>query len=62
MAADFAVPLITNVKIAKLLVEAIVRKYPLEVSTSTVDYKTSHASHIPTFIEDESRTFYQELS
>ena len=43
MAVDFAVPLITNVKIAKLLVEAIVRKYPLDVST--VDYKTSHTSH-----------------
>lgn len=43
LAVDFAVPLITNVKIAKLLVEAIVRKLPLDVSS--VDYKTSHTSH-----------------
>ena len=43
MAVDFAVPLITNVKVAKLLVEALVRKLPLDVSS--VDYKTSHASH-----------------
>ena len=43
MAVDFAVPLITNVKIAKLLIEALVRKLPLDVSS--VDYKTSHASH-----------------
>ncbi|GJJ14186.1 hypothetical protein Clacol_008448 [Clathrus columnatus] len=43
MAVDFAVPLITNVKIAKLLVEAIVRKLPLDVSN--VDYKTSHTTH-----------------
>ncbi|KAF8531734.1 hypothetical protein JB92DRAFT_3080862 [Gautieria morchelliformis] len=43
MAVDFAVPLITNVKIAKLLVEALVRKLPLDVSS--VDYKTSHTSY-----------------
>ncbi|OSD00398.1 carbamoyl-phosphate synth [Trametes coccinea BRFM310] len=44
MAVDFAVPLITNVKIAKLLFEALVRKMPLEVSP--VDFKTSHETHI----------------
>ena len=43
MAVDFAVPLITNVKCAKLLAEALVRKLPLDVSN--VDYKTSHATH-----------------
>ncbi|KAI8976280.1 carbamoyl-phosphate synth [Trametes punicea] len=43
MAVDFAVPLITNVKIAKLLFEALVRKLPLEVSP--VDFKTSHDTH-----------------
>ncbi|KIJ53375.1 hypothetical protein M422DRAFT_25753 [Sphaerobolus stellatus SS14] len=43
MAVDFAVPLITNVKIAKLLIEALVRKLPLDVSS--VDYKTSHTSY-----------------
>ena len=44
MAVDFAVPLITNVKVAKLLVEALVRKMPLNVST--VDAKTSHMTHV----------------
>ncbi|KAI5122391.1 hypothetical protein M0805_002942 [Coniferiporia weirii] len=44
MAVDFAVPLITNVKCAKLLFEALVRKSSLEVSS--VDYKTSHTAHI----------------
>ncbi|KAI1787477.1 hypothetical protein LXA43DRAFT_1028840 [Ganoderma leucocontextum] len=43
MAVDFAVPLITNVKVAKLLFEALVRKMPLEVSP--VDFKTSHDTH-----------------
>ena len=43
MAVDFAVPLITNVKIAKLLVEALVRKLPLDISS--LDYKTSHTSY-----------------
>ncbi|KAI0065216.1 carbamoyl-phosphate synth [Artomyces pyxidatus] len=43
MAVDFAVPLITNVKVAKLLAEALVRKLPLDVST--VDSKTSHITH-----------------
>ncbi|TIC51772.1 carbamoyl-phosphate synth [Wallemia mellicola] len=40
MAVDYAVPLVTNVKCAKLLIEAIVRKPSLEVDS--VDYKTSH--------------------
>ncbi|THH31670.1 hypothetical protein EUX98_g2495 [Antrodiella citrinella] len=40
MAVDFAVPLITNVKVAKLLFEALIRKLPLDVSP--VDFKTSH--------------------
>ncbi|KAI0312366.1 carbamoyl-phosphate synth [Amylostereum chailletii] len=43
MAVDFAVPLITNVKVAKLLAEALVRKLPLDVSS--VDSKTSHVTH-----------------
>ncbi|EMD35866.1 carbamoyl-phosphate synthase [Gelatoporia subvermispora B] len=44
MAVDFAVPLITNVKVAKLLFEALVRRYTLEVSP--LDFKTSHETHI----------------
>lgn len=49
LAVDFAVPLITNVKVAKLLIEALVRKLPLEVSST--DYKTSHTTHIfPGFV------------
>lgn len=40
MAVDFAVPLITNVKCAKLFIEAIIRKPTFDISS--VDYKTSH--------------------
>ncbi|KAF7796439.1 hypothetical protein EIP86_007616 [Pleurotus ostreatoroseus] len=43
MAVDFAVPLITNVKVAKLLFEALVRKMPLDVSP--IDFKTSHKTY-----------------
>ena len=43
MAVDFAVPLITNVKNAKMLAEALVRKFPLDVSS--VDSKSSHLTH-----------------
>ena len=43
MAVDYAVPLLNNIKCAKLLAEALIRKYPLEVSS--VDYKTSHTVH-----------------
>jgi carbamoyl-phosphate synthase/aspartate carbamoyltransferase len=44
MAVDFAVPLITNVKNAKLLAEALVRKLPLDVSS--VDSKSSHETYV----------------
>ncbi|CAA7267824.1 unnamed protein product [Cyclocybe aegerita] len=43
MAVDFAVPLITNVKNAKMLAEALVRKLPLDVSN--LDSKSSHQTH-----------------
>ena len=43
MAVDFAVPLITNVKNAKMLAEALVRKLPLDVSS--IDSKSSHLTH-----------------
>ncbi|TFK51491.1 carbamoyl-phosphate synth [Heliocybe sulcata] len=43
MAIDFAVPLITNVKCAKLLAEALVRRLSLDVSP--VDFQTSHRTH-----------------
>jgi carbamoyl-phosphate synthase / aspartate carbamoyltransferase len=43
MAVDFAVPLITNVKCAKLLVEALVRQLSLDVSS--IDSKSSHTTH-----------------
>ncbi|CAK5278005.1 unnamed protein product [Mycena citricolor] len=43
MAVDFAVPLITNIKNAKLLAEALVRKLPLDVSS--IDSKSSHGTH-----------------
>ncbi|KAG8215751.1 hypothetical protein J3R82DRAFT_7649 [Butyriboletus roseoflavus] len=44
MAVDFAIPLITNVKNAKLLAEALVRKLPLDVSN--VDSKSSYLTHV----------------
>ncbi|KAJ3410170.1 hypothetical protein HDV05_004025 [Chytridiales sp. JEL 0842] len=40
MAVDRAVPLITNIKCAKLFVEALARRTEFEVSSN--DYKTSH--------------------
>ena len=43
MAVDFAVPLITNVKNAKMLAEALVRKMPLDVSS--IDSKSSHQTY-----------------
>ena len=43
MAVDFAIPLITNVKNAKMLAEALVRNMSLDVSN--VDAKTSHRTH-----------------
>jgi carbamoyl-phosphate synthase/aspartate carbamoyltransferase len=44
MAVDFAVPLITNIKVAKMLAEALVRRLPLDVSS--VDSKSSHLTHV----------------
>ena len=44
MAVDYAVPLVTNVKNAKLLVEAIARNISLEVSNR--DAQTSHGTAI----------------
>jgi carbamoyl-phosphate synthase/aspartate carbamoyltransferase len=43
MAVDFAVPLITNVKNAKLFIEAILRKPTFDITS--VDYQTSHETH-----------------
>lgn len=40
MAVDFAIPLVTNVKCAKLFVEALARRPTFQISS--VDYKTSH--------------------
>lgn len=42
MAVDYQTPLITNVKIAKILIEAIARQYDLKVSN--LDFQTSHRS------------------
>ncbi|KAI1814319.1 pyrABCN [Poronia punctata] len=42
MAVDYQIPLVTNVKNAKILIEAIARQFDLEVSTR--DYQTSHRS------------------
>jgi carbamoyl-phosphate synthase/aspartate carbamoyltransferase len=43
MAVDFAIPLITNVKNAKLFIEAVIRKPTFDISS--VDFKTSHETH-----------------
>lgn len=40
MAVDYQTPLVTNVKNAKLLIEALVRRYDNEIQT--IDYQTSH--------------------
>ena len=49
MAVDFAVPLITNVKNAKMLAEALVRNLPLDVSN--IDARNSHRTHnFPGFV------------
>ncbi|KAG8527659.1 uncharacterized protein KY384_007812 [Bacidia gigantensis] len=40
MAVDFQTPLVTNVKNAKILVEAIARHYDFEIQN--IDYKTGH--------------------
>lgn len=66
LAVDFAVPLITNVKCAKLLIEGLVRKMPLDVSP--IDFKTSHTTYtfpglinisafVPGLLERGSRDF-----
>ncbi|KAJ6133801.1 Protein pyrABCN [Penicillium sp. IBT 18751x] len=40
MAVDYQTPLVTNVKNAKILIEAIARHFPLNIQTS--DFQTSH--------------------
>ena len=40
MAVDYQTPLVTNVKNAKILIEAIARHFPLDIHTS--DFQTSH--------------------
>ena len=40
MAVDYQTPLVTNVKNAKLLIEALARRYDFEIQT--IDYQTSH--------------------
>lgn len=59
MAVDFAVPLVTNVKCAKLLIEALARRPSMDVSS--VDYKTSHRTIIvPGFIN--TRAFVPNIA
>ena len=40
MAVDYQTPLITNVKIAKILIEALARHYDLNIRN--IDFQTSH--------------------
>jgi carbamoyl-phosphate synthase / aspartate carbamoyltransferase len=44
MAVDYQTPLITNVKIAKILIEALARHYELDVRN--IDFQTSHRSMV----------------
>ncbi|PLB44442.1 aspartate carbamoyltransferase [Aspergillus steynii IBT 23096] len=44
MAVDYQTPLVTNVKNAKILIEAIARHYDLNIRT--IDYQTSHRTII----------------
>jgi len=44
MAVDYQTPLVTNVKNAKLLIEALARRYDNEIQT--IDYQTSHRTII----------------
>ena len=49
MAVDYQIPLVTNVKNAKILIEALARKYKLDVID--IDYKTSHETvQLPSLI------------
>jgi len=43
MAVDFAIPLLTNIKNAKMLAKALICKLPLDISN--LDAKTSHLTH-----------------
>ncbi|GCE97483.1 carbamoyl-phosphate synthase [Zygosaccharomyces mellis] len=59
MAVDYSVPLVTNVKCAKLLIEALARRLPLDVSDR--DAQTSHRTvtlpgliNIATFVPNAS--------
>ncbi|KAL8283595.1 hypothetical protein RQP46_005390 [Phenoliferia psychrophenolica] len=59
MAVDFAIPLVTNVKCAKLFIEALARKPTFSISS--VDYKTSHRTVVlPGFIN--SRAFVPNIA
>ncbi|CAG8518924.1 15113_t:CDS:10 [Funneliformis mosseae] len=68
MAVDYDIPLITNVKCAKLFVEALSRKIDLEILN--IDYKTSHkrvtlpgliniSAFVPHVAERDSEDFAQ---
>ena len=52
MAVDFSIPLISNVKCAKLFFEAICRNKSYTFDLSVLDFKTSHRiAHFPGFID-----------
>ncbi|OJJ37755.1 hypothetical protein ASPWEDRAFT_107501 [Aspergillus wentii DTO 134E9] len=66
MAVDYQTPLVTNVKNAKILIEAIARHYDLNVQT--IDYQTSHrtivlpgliniAAFVPDLVNSSSKDF-----
>ncbi|KAM0753284.1 putative bifunctional pyrimidine biosynthesis protein PyrABCN [Meredithblackwellia eburnea MCA 4105] len=59
MAVDFAIPLVTNVKCAKLFIEALARQPTLNIAS--VDYKTSHRTVVlPGFVN--TRAFVPNIA
>lgn len=56
MAVDYQIPLVTNVKNAKILVEALGRQFDLEVSKR--DFQTSHST---TQVQTPARSTLQQL-
>ena len=68
MAVDYQTPLVTNVKNAKILIEALAQQFELEVLT--IDHQTSHrtmvlpgliniASFVPGLVTSGSKDFEQ---
>lgn len=58
MAVDYQTPLVTNVKNAKILIEAIARHYPLNVEA--FDSQTSEPSELPSLMQSISKSSFKQ--